>query len=156
MKKSLRYGFTTCTLAYLLASVPVFVLFAALFRGLYEPLVDTRGMLYFLTLGLSDFSWWDNFYYLALIVPWIASSLALTLLVYRCDGGLGRRLLFSGLSIFVYYFAMWLTFMIHGLIFGWGDVAYYLIWLWPIFGFCVGIAASAIVEKAFRPQALEE
>ena len=155
MKKSLKYGFTTCTLAYLLASVPVFVLFATLFRGLSEPIVDIRGMLHFLILGLSDFSLWDNFYYLAPIVPWIASSCVLALSIYRFDGGSGRRLIFSGLSIFIYYFAMWLAFMIHGLIFQWGDVAYDIIWLWPVFGFCTGIAASAIVEKVFGPQDVE-
>jgi hypothetical protein len=111
-------------------------------------------MLHFLTLGLSDFSWWDNFYYLALLVPLISSFLVLTMLLYRIGGGSGRRLMFSGLSIFLYYFAMWLAFMVHGLIVGWGDVDYALIWLWPILGFFVGVFASAIVEKVFRPEAV--
>lgn len=147
MKKAFKYGFTTCTLAYLLASVPVFVLFATLFRGLSEPIVDIGGILHFLTLGLSDFSLWDNFYFLAPLVPWIASSCVLALSIYRFDGGTGRRVLLSGFSIFIYYFAMCLVFMVHGVFFGWGDMAYDLIWLWPICGFGVGSAASAIVEK---------
>ena len=151
MKRSFKYGFTTCTLAYLLASVPGFVLFATLSRGLSEPIVDARGMLYFLTLGLSDFSLWDNFYYLAPIVPWIASSCVLALSIYRFDGGSGRRVILSAFSIFVYYFAMYLVFMVHGVLFGWGDMAYNLIWLWPICGFGVGGAASAIVEIVVKP-----
>ena len=153
MKSPFKYGFATCTLAYLLASLLAFVLFSTLFRGSYEPLVDIRGMLGFSTLGLSEFSWWNDLYYLAPTVPWITSSLVLAVLLYRIDGGLGRRLLFSGLSIFAYYSAMCLVFMLHGLILGWGDVAYHLIWLWPVFGFSVGVAASALVKKVFRPVA---
>jgi hypothetical protein len=76
------------------------------------------------------------------------------MLLYRSGGGYGRRLIFSGLSFFVYYFAMLLLFMVHGIFWGWGDVAYHLIWLWPIFGFFVGVAASTLVEKVFRPQAV--
>jgi len=153
MGRPFKYGFATCALAYLLASLLAFVLFSTLFRGSYEPLLDTRGMLGFLTLGLSEFSWWNDFYYLAPTVPWITSSLVLAVLLYRIDGGSGRRLLFSGLSIFAYYSAMCLVFMLHGLIFGWGDVAYHLISLWPTFGFFVGVAASTVVEKVFRLEA---
>ncbi len=152
LKKSFKYGFVTCTFAYLLALVLGLVFFATLFRGLSEPIVDIKGMLGFLTLGLSDLSWWNNFYYLALLVPWISSFLVLTMLLYRIGGGSGKRLIFSGLSIFTYYFAMWLVFMIHSIIVGRGDVGYALIWLWPVLGFCVGISASAIVEKLFGPQ----
>ena len=43
MKKSFKYGFTTCTLAYLLVVIPLLVLFSTLFRGSYEPVVDIRG-----------------------------------------------------------------------------------------------------------------
>jgi len=110
-------------------------------------------MLDFLTLGLSAFSWWGNFYYLAQLVPWVASSLILAVLFYCFGNGLGRRFPFSGLSISLYYLVMWLTFMSEGYIIGWGDLAYNLIWLWPIVGFLVGIAASAIVEKVFSPRA---
>jgi len=157
MKKSFKYGFTTCTLAYLLIVIPLLVLFATLFRGSYSPIVNVRGMLSFLTLMLSDFlyyggefSWWGDFYYLAPLVPWLASSCVLTLLIYRFNGGARRRVLFSGFSIFVYYFAMWLVFIIHGLIYGWGDIAYDLIWLWPLFGFGFGYAAATLVERIRR------
>ena len=150
MKKSFKYGFTTCTLAYLLVVIPLLVLCATLFRGSYAPIVNVRGMLELLTLMLSEFPWWGDFYYLAFLVPWLASSCVLTLLIYRFNGGARRRVLFSGFSIFVYYFAMWLVILIYGLIYGWGDIAYELIWLWPLFGFGFGYAAAIIVERVPR------
>ena len=143
MKKSFKYGFTTCTLAYLLVAIPLLVLFATLFRGSY-------GMLSILTLMLSEFPWWGDFYYLAFLVPWLASSCVLALLIYRFNGGARRRVLFSGFSIFVYYFAMWLVIIIYGLIYGWGDIAYDLFWLWSLFGFGFGYAAATIVERIHR------
>ena len=152
MKKAFKYSVTTCTLAYILIAIPILILFTTLFRGSYEPLINTRGMLSFLSFMLSDFSWWGNLYHLAFLVPWLASCCVLALLIYRSNGGVRRRTLFSGLSIFIYYFAMWLVFIIHGLIYGWGDVAYQLIWLWPAVGFGFGCAAAAIVEKTLKRQ----
>lgn len=149
MKKSFKYGFTTCTLAYLLVVIPLLVLFATLFRVSYEPISSI------LTLMLSQFSWWGDFYYLAFLVPWLASSCVLTLLIYRFDGGGRKRALFSGFSMFIYYFAMWLVFLIHGLIYGWGDIAYDLIWLWPLCGFGLGYAAATIVERVLKPQVVD-
>ena len=152
MKKSFKLGFTTCTVAYLLIVIPLLVLFATLFRGFYEPIVDIRGMLSFLTLMLSEFSWWGDFYYLAFLVPWLASSCMLTLLIYRFNGEARRRALFTGFGMFVYYFAMCLVFLIHGVIHGWGDIAYGLIWLWPLCGFGFGYVAASIVERVLKPQ----
>ena len=140
MKKSFKYGFTTCTLAYLLVAIPLLVLFATLFRGSYEPVVDIRGMLSILTLMLSEVL--GDFYYLAFLVPWLASSCVLTLLIYRFNGGARRRVLFSGFSIFVYYFAMWLAYR--------GDAGHFVIFLWPLFGFGFGYAAATIVERVHR------
>ncbi len=148
MKKSFKYGFTTCTLAYLLVVIPLLVLFSTLFRGSYAPIVNVRGMLELLTLMLSELL--GDFYYLAFLVPWLASSCVLTLLIYRFNGGARRRVLFSGFSIFVYYFAVWLFILIYSLIYGWGDIAYDLIWLWPLFGFGFGYAAATIVERIRR------
>lgn len=155
MKKAFKYGFTTCTIAYLLIAIPPLVLFATLFRGLYEPVVDIRGVLSFLTLMLSDFSWWGNLYYLAFLVPWLASCCVLALLIYRFNGGARRRALFSGFSIFIYYFAIWLMFIVHGLIYGWGDIAYEFIWLWLVFSFGFGYAAATIVERALKSQVVD-
>ena len=155
MKNSFKYGFTTCTLAYLLVVIPLLVLFSTLFRGSYAPIVNVRGMLELLTLMLSEFPWWGDFYYLAFLVPWLASSCVLTLLIYRFNGGARRRVLFSGFSIFVYYFAVWLFILIYSLIYGWGDIAYHLFWLWPLFGFGFGYAAATIVERVLKPQVVD-
>jgi len=150
MGKTFKYGFSTCTLAYILAAIPPVIFFATWGKGSSEPIIDVKGMLSALTLMLSDFPWWGNFYYLAFLVPWLASCCVLMLLIYRFNGEARRRKLFSGLSIFIYYFAMLLVFLIHGLIYGWGDIAYDLIWLWPLFGFGFGYAAATIVERVHR------
>ena len=155
MGKIFKCAFFTCTLAYFLAAILPAVFFATWGRGLSEPIINARGMLSALTLMLSDFPWWGDFYYLAFLIPWLASSCVLTLLIYRFNGGARRRALFTGFSIFVYYFAMWLVFIIHSLIYGWGDIAYDLIWLWPLFGFGFGYAAATIVERISKPQVID-
>jgi hypothetical protein len=152
MGKTVKYAFFTCTLAYILAAIPAVIFFATWGRSSSEPTIDVRGMLSALTLRLSEFVWWDGFYFLAFLVPWLASCCVLTLFIYRFNGGARRRELFSGLSIFIYYFAMLLVFAIHGLIYGWGDIAYNLIWLWPVCGFGFGYAAATIVERTLKPQ----
>ena len=129
MKKAFKYSFITCTLAYILIALPRLILFATLFRGLNEPIVDTVGFISSLTLMLSAFSWWGEFYYLAFLVPWLASTCILALLMNRFNRGLRSRALLSGFSVFIYYFAMLLVFIIRGLLFGWGDMAYELIWI---------------------------
>ena len=150
MKQIFKYSFATCTLAYLFIAIPIFILFATLFRGSYEPIVDTVGFVSFLTLMLSVFSWWGELYYLAFLVPWLTSTCILALLMNRFNRGLRSRALLSGLSVFIYYFAMLLVFIIHGLVFGWGDVAYSLIWIWPVVSFMFGYVAALIVEKGFK------
>jgi len=72
MIKGFKYGFTTCTLAYLLIAISFLVLFATLFRGSQEPIVDIESTLSAFTLMLSEFSWWGDFYYLDILVPWLA------------------------------------------------------------------------------------
>jgi len=155
MKRALKYGFTTCTFAYFFAVIALLVLFATLFRGSYDPIVDIESMLSFLTLMLSEFSWWGDFYYLAFLIPWLTSCFVLTLFIYRLNGGARTRALFTGFSIFIYYFAMWLVFLVHGLLYGWGDIGYDIIWLWPVCSFGFGYAAAIIVEKALKSQILD-
>jgi len=152
MKQAFKYSFITCTLAYFLIAVPIFILFTTIFGGSYEPIVDTVGFVSFLTLMLSTFSWWGELYYLAFLVPWLTSTCILTLLINRFNRGLRNRALLSGFSVFIYYFAMLLVFIIHGLIFGWGDMAYDLIWVWPVGGFLFAYVAALIVEKGFKLQ----
>jgi hypothetical protein len=146
LDRSFNYGFIISTLTYLLLSVPLLVLFATVFRGLSEPLVDFRGMLSFLTLGLSDFQAWTIFHFLVVLIPWIVSCGVLVLLTYRFDGGPGRRVLFSGFSISIYYLAVCLAFAISRRVLGPGDVAYGLIWFWPVVGFIAGCVVSGMVE----------
>jgi hypothetical protein len=152
MKQAFKYSFITCTVAYFLIALPIFVLFATLFRGSYEPIVDTVGFVSFLTLMLSTFSWWGELYYLAFLVLWLASTCILALLMNRFNRGLRSRALLSGFSVFVCYFAMVLVFIIHGLIYGWGDMAYDLLWIWPVGGFLFAYVAALIVEKGFKLQ----
>ena len=152
MGKAFKYGFTACTLAYLLGATTLLILFTTLFRGSYEFIVDIKGLLSTLTLMLSEFSWWGDFYYLTFLVPWLASSCMLTLLIYRSNEGARRRALFSGLGMFAYYFAMCLVFLIYGVLHGWGDITYDLIWIWPLFGFGFGYVAASIVERVLKPQ----
>ena len=155
MKTALKYGFTTCTFAYLLVVIALLVLFTTVFRGSYETIVDIKSMLSFLTLMLSEFSWWGDYYYLAFLVPWLTSCCVLTLLTYRFNGGARTRALFTGFSMFIYYFVTWLAFLIYGLLFEWGDIGYDIIWLWPVCSFGVGCAASIIVERAFKSLILD-
>ncbi|MFC1967919.1 hypothetical protein ACFLVX_00815 [Chloroflexota bacterium] len=152
MKQAFKYSFIACAVAYFLIAIPIFILFAALFRGSYEPIIDTVGFLSFLTLMLSSFSWWGEFYYLAFLVPWLTSTCILALLINHSNRASRSRALLTGLSVFIYYFAMLLVFMIQGFIFGWGDVAYDLIWIWPVCGFLFGCAAALIVQKGFKLQ----
>ena len=152
MKQAFKYSFITCTLAYFLIAIPIFVLYATLFKGTYEPIIDTAGFLSFLTLMLSDFSWWGDSYYLAFLVPLMASTCVLALLINRFNRGSRERALLSGFSVFVYYFAILLVFIIHGIIFGWGDVAYGLIWIWPVIGFIFAYAAALVIDKGLKLQ----
>ena len=149
MKKSFKYGFITCTLAYLLYYAAILIVEIFYSRGLSaQPLIYLPSLVIAMTLCLSSSPW-------APLVPWLASSCVLALLINRFNGGARRRALLSGFSVFIYYFAMWLVFIIHGLIYGWGDIAYFLIWLWPLFGFGFGYAAATIVERILKPQVVD-
>ena len=152
MKQAFKYSIFTCTLAYFLIAIPIFIIFSTLFRGSYEPIVDAAGFLSFLTLMLSEFSWWGEFYYLAFLIPWLTSTCILALLISYFNKGLRSRTLLTGLSIFIYYFAMLLVFIIQGFISGWGDIAYNLIWIWLVGGFIFGYVAALVVEKVFKLQ----
>ena len=152
IKKALKYGFITCALAYLLGAVLIVIIFANVYKGTYGLVFNGVAILHTFTLMLSEFSWWGDFYYLAFLVPLLSSCCVLMLLVYGYGRIARRRALLTGFSIFIYYFAMCLVFLIYGLIYGWGDIAYNLIWLWPICGFSIGYAAATIVEKVSKFQ----
>lgn len=154
MKKSFKYGFTTCTLAYLMAAVLLFI-FSVAQTGWSRIDNDLVTVLPSgLTLALSEFKWWGDFYYLAILVPWLGSTLVLALLLHWFNGGARRRRLLGGLSVLAYYFALWLSIIIPLLVrYGWhirGDMGYadYLAFLlWPVCGFGLGYLSATIVER---------
>ncbi|MDP3880245.1 MAG: hypothetical protein Q8Q07_08105 [Dehalococcoidales bacterium] len=151
MRKRISYAFFTCTLAYVLAAIIIFILSVA--QTGWERIDSDAGtfLISALTLALSEFSWWGDFYYLAILVPWLSSALMLILLVYLFKGAGPRRVL-GGLSIGAYYLAMFLVFIINGLIGGWEDITYPLLMLWPLAGFGLGYLATFILEKMVMPQ----
>lgn len=143
--KILKYAFLTGTIAYFIAAVVIFILSVS--QTGWSRIETGETIVSALTLGLSEFGWWGNFYYLAVLVPWLGSTLLLALLLFWLDGGEGRRRLFGGLSIFAYYLAMWLAFVFHMIIFGRGDVAYPLLLIWPVAGFLLGYLSAIITDK---------
>ena len=149
MKKSFKYAFLTCTLAYVIGAVLLFIFFVVESRsGDYI----VRDLMTGLTLMLSEFQWWGDFYYLAVLVPWLGSSLVMALLMIWLNRGAGHRRLLGGFSIFAYYLAMILVFIIYGLVDGWGDIGYQLFPIWLIIGFGLGYLAATIAEKIVRFQ----
>ena len=150
--KTVKYAFFTCTFAYLLAVTLLFIFFAeqAGWSRIDNGIVTSS--LSGLTLALSEFEWWGDFYYLAFLVPWLSSSLVMIFLMQQFKGGAGQRRIFGGLSIFAYYFVMFMVFIIRGLAFGWGDIGYDLLWLWPVVGFGLGYLAAIMAEKLLKPR----
>jgi hypothetical protein len=152
MAKIFKYAFFTSTVAYLMAAVLVFV-YSIAQTGWSRIDSDIGTFLpSALTLALSEFSWWGDFYGLAVLVPWFGSVLVLALLMFWLDGGARRRRLLGGLSVGVYYLSMFLAFIIEALIGYWGDIAYSLLAIWPFAGFGVGYLAAFIVDKIMKPQ----
>ena len=145
--KNLKYAFLTCTLTYAIGALLLFI-FSVAQTGWSRIDSDTGTCLASgLTLALSEFQWWGDFWYLAVLVPWLGSSLLMVLLMTRFNYGAGRRWLLGGTSIFTYYLVMILVFIIHGLIEGWGDIGYGLFPLWLIIGFGLGYLSAVITDK---------
>jgi hypothetical protein len=150
--KNVSYSFFICTLAYLIAAV-ILLLVSVAQTGWSRIDTDTGKILSSgLTLALSEFPWWGGFYYLAILVPWLGSSLLLVGMLYLFNKDATRRRLLGGLSLFAYFFSMFLAFIVNGLISGWGDIAYPLLCLWPVGGFGLGYLAVFLVEKVLPPQ----
>jgi len=149
MGKTVRDSFFTCALAYGFAAILLVILLAI--QGIRDEYI-TQNISTGLTLALSEFSWWGEFYYLTGFIPWLFSSLILMLLIYGFNGGIRRRQLFSGLSVLTYYLVMVLAFIIEGLVHGWGDVGYQFFPLWLIVGFGLGYLAAIITGKVFKVQ----
>ena len=156
MTRNLKLAFLTSTLTYGIAAAILAIFFAASgFSGGYFG----RDLVTGLTLMLSEFQWWVEVYYLAFIIPWLGSTLVLALLLYWFNGGTRRRRLFGGLSIFIYYFAIWLSLIIEELIRYGGGIrgdtgllSYIMFLIWPVVGFGLGYLSAIIVERVLKPE----
>lgn len=157
MGKIIRYALVACLIAYILAAIVMFI-FAVSQTGWTK--VDSESPKFIvdmLTLGLSNYTWWGDFWYLAALVPWLGSSLVLGLVLKRFARTAGRRALWGGLSMALYYIVVLLVFALGKLITNWGnievhpgDFAYVLLLIWPIGGYVVGSIAAMITEKIVK------
>jgi hypothetical protein len=149
MGKIFRYAFVTCTTTYLIVAFIIFIL-----AIIHHPNWITSETRIFvvssLTLALSEFSWWGHFYYLAVLVPWLGSSLLIVVLLAWSRGRMKPRFLPGGISAGAYYLAMFLAFIFAGLFHGWGDIAYPLLLIWPLAGFAIGCLSAWIADKIIK------
>jgi hypothetical protein len=157
MGKIAKYALVTCLIAYILVAIVMF-LFAVSQTGWTK--VDDESPKFIvdmLTLGLSNYTWWGEFWYLAALVPWLGSSLVLGLALKRFARTAGRRALWGGLSVAIYYIVVLVVFGLGKLITNWGnievhpgDFAYALLVIWPIGGYVVGYLVAMITEKIVK------
>jgi hypothetical protein len=150
MCKNLKYALLTCTVNYSIAAVLLF-LFGVSQTG-FRRIDSDAGQFIVdgLTLALSEFQWWGDYWYLAVLVPWLGSLLILTLMMAWSNSVRGHRRLLAGISISAYYLVLFLVFIINGLISGWGDIAYPMLVLWPIIGFGLGYLSAIISDKIVK------
>jgi hypothetical protein len=157
MGKIAKYALVTCLMAYILVAIVMF-LFAVSQTGWTKVDSDSpKFIVDMMTLGLSNYPWWGDFWYLAALVPWLGSSLVLGLVIKRFARTAGRRALWGSLSVAIYYIVVLLVFGIGKLITNWGnievhpgDFAYVLLVIWPIGGYVVGYLAAVITEKIVK------
>ena len=159
MTHNLKFAFITSTVTYAIAAAILAVFFAATgFSGGYFG----RELVTGLTLMLSEFQWWGEVYYLAVIIPWLGSTLVMAVLLTAFTSDAGRRRLFGGTSICVYYVAMILVFAIGRTVSSWGnievnpgDIGYLLLLIWPIIGFGLGYLTSTAAESIVKLNVLD-
>ena len=157
MRKKIEYALLTCFIAYLIAAAATF-LFSITQSGWSQiGGNNTTFMMSLTTLGLSDYPFWGDFWYLAVLVPWLGSSLALALLLIRPARTAGRRWQWSGLSVALYYIVILLILGIGKLIAFWGnievhpgDFIYALLIVWPIGGYVLGYISATITDKIIK------
>ncbi len=160
VRKSILYSLVACAYAYMMAAVIIF-LFGLAQTGWKQ---ITGDFVYFivnmLTLSLADFPWWGNVWYLAVLVPWLGSSLLFTLLLFRFNNSPRQRHLLGGGSTAIYYFVMFAVLVIGRIILWWGniqpqswlDIALYLI-VFAVFvggGFLFGFLSAVITDKVIK------
>jgi hypothetical protein len=154
MRKRIIYALLTCFIAYLLAAVAMFIFSISQTDWSRIDSDTARLMMNMVTLGLADYPWWGDFWYLAVLVPWLGSSLVLALLLQRFAKTVGRRWFSGGLSVMLYYIIVLLVFAIGKLIAFWGnieahpgDFVYALLIIWPIGGFVLGYFSALIADR---------
>jgi hypothetical protein len=157
MGNKIKYALLTCLIAYILAAFAMFI-FAISQTGWRSIDGDAPTFIVdMLTLGLSQYEGWGSVWYLAVIVPWLGSSLALALLLKFFPGKAGRRYFWGGVSVALYYVVVLLVFAIGKLITFWGEIdvhpgdfAYVLLLIFPLCGFIGGYIGAMITEKILR------
>jgi hypothetical protein len=157
MVKIVKYALLTCLIAYVLAALAAFIFSLSQSGWSHVDGNNVRFTVDMLTLGLTNYTGWGNFWYLAAPVPWLGSALVLTPLLKWRTRTAGRRAVWSGLSIVIYYVVVLLVLAIGKLIANWGnidvnpgDVAYVLLLIWPVGGYIVGYFAAMITDKVVK------
>ena len=155
MINNIKYALLTSFIAYLLATVAMFFFSLSQSGWTHVDGDNVKFMMDMVTLGLSN--WWGDVWYLAVLVPWLFSALVLALALKFFAGTAGRRAIWSGLSVTIYYTVVLLVFAIGKLIAFWGnidvrpgDLVYAVLIVWPIGGFIVGYFAAIITEKIVK------
>jgi hypothetical protein len=159
MWKTCRYALLTCTIAYVIIAI---VLFLFGFAQTGWSRVDSDVGVFLLgsvTLVLSEFPFWGSFSGLAILVPWLGSTLLLMVFINLFADTLKKRRVFAGTSIGIYYLVMMLVFIGGKIITNWGridvnpgDIAYALFLIWPLGGFGAGYLSALITDKILKKQ----
>jgi hypothetical protein len=157
MGKIIKYALLTSLIAYIMAALAACFFYHSQSGWSHVDGDNVRFTVDMLTLGLSNYTGWGDFWYLAALIPWLGSSLVLGLVLKRFARTAGRRALWGGLSVAIYYVAVLLVFAIGKLITNWGnidvnpgDVAYVLLLIWPVGGYIAGYFAAMITDKVVK------
>jgi hypothetical protein len=148
MRRRLRYALLSSTLAYIFIALALVLLTGFINRW------DTIGndIVPGLTLTLSEYQWWGDFSYAAVIVPWLGSAAVMLVLLRRFGVTHGRRRLLAGFSIFAYYLVMLISLLIIEAI-SHGEIRYEVHYDfiqfsgWLPGGFIMGYLSAMIADK---------
>jgi hypothetical protein len=157
MRKKILYALLTCFIAYWIALVVMFLISISQSGTSQIGKDNVTFMMDITTLGLYGYSFWGGLSYLAILMPWLGSSLVLTLSLKEFNTTAGRRWQLGGFSLALYYAVMLLVLLIRNLVTNWGnievhpsDFAYALLVVWPLGGFVVGYISAAITDKIVK------
>lgn len=160
VNKYISYALVTCAVAYLIAAAVIFI-FGVAQTG-FTRIDDDLGrfIVSLLTFSLSEFQYWNGYWYLAFLVPWLGSSLLFLILLVRFKTQPKRKPAFSGFSVSAYYFVMFLVYVIGRIVLWWGNIQpqswqnilFYLIILIGFVGggFIAGFFSSIITDRFIK------